>query len=256
MAVGLGVAGSAPVAAVTRRTFVTSVSGTGNIASWAGATGATGLDKGDSICRARATAAGLPNPTTYRVWLSTAATDAYCHVQGLTGQKATGCGGASQPGAGPWYIQNGITPFTPALAELTGPGKVIYRPVLLDETGFEPDYANGGYWTGTTADGVLDISGSCLDWTSASVGELGGQGNSVSSAYTWTVGVSYYCDAPGHLLCFEPGTSQPFTLGWLPAALAFVSSQTGQGDLGAWPQAGAATGIEAGDDDFWSAAVP
>ena len=247
VAVGLGVAGAAPGAAVARRAFVTSVSGTGNIASWAGATGVTVLDKGDSICRARATAAGLPNPTTYRVWMSTSATDAYCHVQGLTGQKATGCGGGAQPGAGPWYLQNGVTPFSPALAELTGPGKVIYRPVLLEETGFEPDYANGGYWTGTTADGVLDASRSCLDWTSASVGEFGGQGHSVASAYSWTAGILYSCDVPGHLLCFEPGASQPFNLGWSPSAIAFVSSQSGPGELAAWPQAGGATGLAAGD---------
>jgi len=109
----------APGAAVNRRGFVTSVTGTGNLASWAGATGATALDKGDSICRARATAATLPNPTTYRAWLSTSTTDAYCHVQGLTGKKATGCGGGVQPGAGPWYLSNGITPFSGSLAELT-----------------------------------------------------------------------------------------------------------------------------------------
>lgn len=236
----------ASAAAVTRRAFVTSVTGTGNLSSWAGATGATALDKGDSICRARATAAGLPNPATYRVWLSTSTTDAYCHVQGLAGEKSTGCGGAAQPGGGPWYLANGITPFSASLSELTGPLKVIYRPILLDENGDEPDYAVGHYWTGTDANGVAD-SGTCLDWTSANVLDSGMRGNSQSSAYGWTGASWFDCNDTLRLLCFEPGASQPFKLGWSPAALAFVSSATGQGDLSAWEGAGGATGLAAGD---------
>lgn len=232
--------------AVTRRAFVTSVAGTGDLSSWPGATGATALDKGDSICRARAAAAGLPNPSTYRVWLSTSTTDAYCHVQGLAGEKSTGCGGAAQPGGGPWYLANGITPFSASLAELTGPLKVIYRPILLDENGDEPDYAAGHYWTGTDANGVAD-SGTCLDWTSASALDPGMRGNSQSSAYGWTGASWFDCNDSLRLLCFEPGPSQPFHLGWSPAALAFVSSATGQGDLSAWEEAGGATGIAAGD---------
>ena len=90
-------------------------------------------------------------------------------------------------------------------------------------------------------------SESCLDWTSASASEWGTRGHSQYSAYGWTGGSSWSCDIALRLLCFEPGVSQPFDLGWSPAALAFVSSATGYGDLGAWPQAGAATGLAAGD---------
>ena len=232
--------------AVTRRGFVTSVTGTGNLSSWAGATGATALDKGDSVCRSRAAAAALPNAATYRVWLSTSTTDAYCHVQGLAGKKSTGCGGASQPGGGPWYLKNGITPFSGSLAELTGPEKVIYRPILFDENGSEPDFASGNVWTGSSADGDADTA-TCLNWTSASGSDSGMRGYSQSSAYGWTASSWFSCDDTLRLLCFEPGDSQPFNLGWSPAALAFVSSATGQGNLGAWSQAGAATGLAAGD---------
>jgi len=244
----LGLLAAAPASAVNRRAFVTSLAGNGNLfsGSWPGASGATSLDRADSVCRARATAGGLPNATTYRAWLSTSSTDAYCHVQGLTGKKATGCGGGAQPGAGPWYIQNGITPFSPALAELTGPGKTTYRPVLMDESGDEPAFEVGAHWTGTTADGEHDGE-SCLDWTSSNVAEYGVRGHVQSSARGWTSGASYTCDSPLRLLCLEPGASEPFHLGWSPGALAFVSSQSGQGDLGAWPQAGDATGLAAGD---------
>lgn len=237
---------AAPARAVTRRAFVTSVTGTGDISSWAGATGVTALDKGDSICRARAAAAALPNPATYRVWLSTAQTDAFCHVQGLTGQKATGCGGGALPGGGPWYLRNGVTPFTSDLETLTGPEKVIYRSVIFDETGAEPDFANGRIWTGTNADGVFSAD-NCFGWTTPSVGLLGTIGRSQSSAYGWTGGATWTCDVAQHLLCLEPGASQPFELGWSPAAIAFSSSQVGEGDLGSWPQAGAAAGLAAGD---------
>jgi hypothetical protein len=237
---------AASASAVTRRAFVTSVTGSGNLSSWAGATGATALDQGDSICRARAAAAVLPNPTTYRAWLSTAQTDAYCHVQGLTGQKATGCGGGAQPGGGPWYLRNGVTPFTSDLGTLTGPAKVIYRSVIFDETGAEPDFPNSAIWTGTDADGVFDTN-NCFGWTTAASGIVGTVGRSQSSAYGWTGGASWNCDAALHLLCLEPGLSQPFDLDWSPSAIAFVSSATGNGDLGSWPEAGAATGLAAGD---------
>src|SRR5688572_20449691 len=72
--------GAPPAQAVKRRAFVTSVSGTGDLGSWPEAGSATGLAAGNAICRARATAAGLPNANTYRAWLSTASTDAYCHL--------------------------------------------------------------------------------------------------------------------------------------------------------------------------------
>ena len=125
--------GAPDAAAVKRRAFVTSVRGTGDLFSWPGSSGATALDRADSVCRARAAAAALPNAATYRAWLSTSSTDAYCHVQGLTGTRAGACGGGSQPGGGPWYLVNGVSEYTADLATLTGAGHVIYRPVLFDE---------------------------------------------------------------------------------------------------------------------------
>ena len=70
--------------AAKRRAFVTSVAGNGNLfsGSWPGASGATSLDRADSVCRARATAGGLPNATTYRAWLSTPAVSAIDRVLG------------------------------------------------------------------------------------------------------------------------------------------------------------------------------
>ena len=45
---------ASPLGAVARQMFVTSVTGTGNLSTWADAGGFTGLDAGDAICQARA----------------------------------------------------------------------------------------------------------------------------------------------------------------------------------------------------------
>ena len=69
--------------------FVTSVNGSGDLGSWPGAGGNTGLAAGDAIWQARADAAGLTG--TFKAWLSDSSTDAkgaYCPLapgSGLTG---------------------------------------------------------------------------------------------------------------------------------------------------------------------------
>jgi hypothetical protein len=240
-------AGVSPAAAIKRRAFVTSLKGSGNIPSWPGSTGATALDRADSICRARAAAAALPNAATYRAWLSTATTDAYCHVQGLNGTKASACNGASQPGGGPWYLVNGITPFTPDLATLTGPDRVVYRGVYLDEFGDEVlDAYDGHVWTGTGPDGTRWPQ-DCSGWTTGS-GDVGGWfGTARGGSPSWTDWGWHGCSNTKRLLCFEPGASETPSTGWFPGSLAFVTSADGLGNLSMWPAAGGQVGIDAGD---------
>lgn len=239
--------GAGPAVAVKRRAFVTSVSGPGNLSAWPGGTGATSLDRADSICRARAVAAGLPNALAYRAWLSTSGTDAYCHVQGLGGTRANGCNGASQPGAGPWFLVNGITNFTAPLARLTGPEREIYRPVIFDEFGNQVAPSAHSIWTGTAPDGTA-LSLRCLDWTSAAHAEVGVGGSALSTVEEWSARAGHYCDANLRLLCLEPGTSEQVVLGWSPGALVFVTSQSGTGNLSSWPAAQGASGLDAGDE--------
>jgi hypothetical protein len=240
---------SAPASAVKRRAFATSISGTGNLSIWPGAGGATGLAAGDNICRARATAAGLPNAGTYRAWLSTSTTDAWCHVQGLTGTKATGCGGGSQPGGGPWYLANGITPWSGALDELArSTNPQIYRSVVMDEFGTQTtNFAASYLWTGTD-DGGTDIGSTCAGWTQGGSGAAAGVGTALGTDPFWTF-ISYdSCDHLRRLLCLEPGASEATPPRWLsPGALVFVTSAASTGDLGSWPQAGGQTGLAAGD---------
>ena len=73
-----------PVGAARLQMFVTSVAGSGELSSWDDAGTLTGVAAGDAICQARATAAALPNPATYRAWLSDDTDDAYCRLHGLS----------------------------------------------------------------------------------------------------------------------------------------------------------------------------
>lgn len=233
-----------PADAVKRRAFATSVTGTGNLNSWPDAGGAFALAAGDNICRARAAAAALPNAATYRAWLSTAATDAYCHVQGLTGKLASGCSGSPQP-AGPWYRVNGTAAFTGTLDELTGPQRLIYQSVRFDEFGVVVPagerYFTGTIWTGQASDQT------CSSWVVSASGVFGRFGTTNASAVHWTSQNGQDCSMPARLLCFEPGASEVTPISWSPAALAFVTSVYGTGDLSTWPPAGGASGIGAGD---------
>ena len=236
---------TSPALAVKRRAFATSVQGPGNLSSWADAGGNTGLAAGDAICRARAAAGGLPNAATYRAWLSNSATDAYCHVQGLSGTVGNACLGASQPGGGPWYQANGITAFTDTLARLTGPGHVIYRNLLFDEFGQTIPLAEMQIWTGTGIVGA-GTGEDCTSWgTNAGTGRTG---STYESAYHWTYAWESACTVSHRLLCLEPGASEPLALTWSPAALVFVTDpvQPG-GDLSSWTGASGAQGIAAGD---------
>ncbi|MGE0639967.1 MAG: hypothetical protein AB7G12_14890 [Thermoanaerobaculia bacterium] len=240
---------SPPLGAVQRRAFATSVQGTAKLSTWPGAGGATGVAAGDNICRARALAAGLPNSSTYHAWLSNAATDAYCHVQGLTGKKSTGCGGAPQPGAGPWFQSNGLTAFVSDVAALTDYYPAIYRNLIWDEN-FSVLPVGAIVWTGTFDTGQ-DVPGiDCSGWTSESGSPATGAFGYTSDTVTdWTSAGAVPCNASyGRLLCLEGGTGDDFTPFWAPASLVFVTSMRGSGDLSSWPQAGGASGIAAGDN--------
>ena len=240
---------ASPSYAVNRRAFATSIAGNGNLSSWAAAGGQSGLAAGDAICRARAAAGSLPNAATYRAWLSTATTDAYCHVQGLTGKRGTGCNGGSQTGGGPWYLANGITPWTGSLVELASDfDPEIYRGVLQDEFGVSTTaYSASGYWTGTTDDGEAHPN-TCSGWSQASSSFFGGYGTAFGSARAWTFLGSDFCDNARRLLCVEPGASDPFPVRWLsPGSIVFVTSVGGSGNLSSWPEAQGATGLAAGD---------
>lgn len=248
-----------PAEAVKRRAFVTSVSGTGNLGSWPDAGSATGLAAGNAICRARATAAALPNANTYRAWLSTETTDAYCHLRGQTGEKFS-CTGGTPLATGPWFLVNGITNFTGTLDELVSNSPEIYRPVLFDEFGDALPEAidDRTYWTGTGTDGKQFNGGPfhCAGWTSGVDGSSAARGDGLATSAVWTQGgFAPSCSTSMRLLCFEPGESETTTLRWGAGSPVFITSAIGSGDLSTWAGAAGESGLAAGDAICASAAA-
>jgi hypothetical protein len=235
-------------AAAAKRMFVTSASGNGNLSSWPQAGGHTGLAAGDAICQSLAAAAGLADASLFRAWLSTSTTDAYCHVAGFSGKKSATCGQGSLPDAGPWQRTDGVS-FSHRLSDLTTTFDILHPP-LADENG-NVDPLDWTVFTATSGDGTFSNAGqnaACNGWQSASNSQSVITGRVDAGALAWTAYSSWTCDQILRLLCFDPGTggalpNNPAS----PGAWVFVTSASGPGDLGLWPQAGGSTGVAAGD---------
>lgn len=245
--------GGVPLAAQTPRwAFVTSTFGPADFSQWPeAADGAIGVDAADSICRARAVAAGLAAPENFRAWLSDGLDDAWCRMQGLGGRRETACDGATPlPGAGPWARRDGVrwAGSLDDLADRSGP----MVPLDLDEHG-APVSEWAANWTGTDAAGRA-IGGpptpSCVDWTSAAAGESGSQGVVFGTREAWTEFFLASCANHHRLVCLETGppAAMPPIAASGPAALAFVTASTGTAELSSWPGAHSLTGLEAGDE--------
>lgn len=240
--------GAGAASAVKRRAFVTSEKGNGNLSTWTSASGATAFERADAICRAAAQNASggpLPNAATYRAWISTSTTDAYCHVQGLSGTRANGCNGAgSLPGGGPWFLSNGATNWSGTLDELVDDGE-IYRPMSRDEDfhALATDVESRHYWTGTDEAGVA-TDFTCSGWTSsASSGASGTSGDGYATAGRWSEAIGQGCDEDHPLLCVEPGAGEVSTLRWSPGALVFVTSKAGPSKFQDWAESDGLSGI-------------
>lgn len=226
--------------------FVTSVTGTGDLSTWADAGGFSGLAAADNICRARALAAGLDNANLYVAWLSDSSDDAYCRIHGMSGTKASNCSGfPSLPSfAGPWARIDGHPFATDIFNALSFIGEV-YVPALLTEFGVAA--ASTLYFTATDDEGVYDPIGACDDWTSNPV-VIVRYGSALRTKDSWSGAGWLYCDQDRPLLCMLPGDGPALTPLYNQGALAFVSSSTGTGRLEDWPEAGGYLGLAAADN--------
>lgn len=235
-----------------RRAFVTSVWGPGNFSAWADVEpGATGVEAADSICRARAAAAGLPGAQDFRAWVSDSLDDAWCRVQGLTGRRDDGCAGApSLPGAGPWALVGEDVLWAESLEALTsedGPK----LPLDRNELGVAI-HPGDAIWTGTdeTGRGIDPFAGwFCQDWTAAQTEVYAAAGAAYGTRPAWTEEYAASCDTLRPLFCLQgvPATQRPPIATQAPAALAFVTDTVGSADFGSWPSASSLTGTDAAD---------
>ena len=237
-----------PVAA-SKKMFVTSAVGTGDLGSWPQAGGHVGHLAGDYICRNLAADAGLADAANFHAWLSTMATDAYCWVAGYSAKKADNCNEPSLPDAGPWQRTDGVS-FAHRLSDLTTTFDVLHPP-MRDENGDPVAGGPLGIFTGSAPDGTVDTTlgeTTCNDWLSASGALSAWAGSADFGAAGWTHFSGWDCDVQLHLLCLDSGIGAALPGGGSsPGHWVFVTSGAGTGDLGSWPEAGGATGVAAGD---------
>ncbi len=225
--------------------FGTSVTGNGDLSSWADAGGDTGLAAGDAICQARADAAGLTG--NFAAWLSDDNDDAYCRIHNLTGKKSANCGQSSLPvAAGPWVRTDGF-PFGESINQLLNSG-TVYTPVRYDEFGTLMSGQSDYYFTGSTQKGTLSSSNPspCSNWTSGADSYVISSSPNTTS-YTWSAIYSSNCDYDQSLLCFQTGTGPSLPAFSSTGKKTFVTSVSGTGDLSSWADAGGNTGLAAGD---------
>jgi hypothetical protein len=171
-----------------RRVFLTSTSGNGRLASWADAGGLTGLAAADSVCRARARAAGFAAADSFKAWMSTASASAAVRVTA----------------AGPWSRLDGVVIAADRTDLLDS---ALAAPIQQDEVG---TYVVGTgtlsfetAWTGTLTDGTPNTY-TCNSWvTGTSGGTYGGGGHfeAVDSYWTWAFFGS--CNGVRRMYCFE-----------------------------------------------------
>lgn len=222
--------------------FTTSITGNGNLSTWADAGGNNGLAAADAVCQARADAAGLSG--TFVAWMSDSADDAYCRVLGLSGQVAANCGqgGTLPTDAGPWVRTDGFA-FAATISQVTM--GVVYAPLRYDEFGSRvPIFSS--VFTATDPDGTFR-AGSCSDWSSTAVGTSATNGNPETTGSRWTNSGGTLCSGTAAIMCLETGSGEALPSFASSGQFVFVSSIGGNGDLSAWPGAGNATGVAAGD---------
>jgi hypothetical protein len=225
-----------------RQAFMTSVSGTGDLSSWADAGGARGLAAADAICQARAAAAGFDGR--FVAWLSDGTDDAYCRVHGLGGQRAAQCGQSALPAAaGPWVRSDGL-PWgdrIDLLLDATHPR--VYTPPGRDEFGAP---VTREFFTATSALGAFDGPESCSGWTSAS-GGTATAGEPDYAGGEWSIAAHKSCGGAQSLFCLEVGPGVAPTFPTPTGRRAFLTSVAGTGDLSSWPDAQGQMGLAAGD---------
>lgn len=164
-----------------KKVFLSSLKGTGNLSSWDGADGNTGIAAGDSICRTLARNAGLENADHFKAWLSDSHTSAIDRIQS----------------DGPWVRVDGILVAENRQGLAEG-GLLTVIDVTENEKHINEMYA----WTGTLNNRMPDTENICGDWQVGSDGSNGRIGR-IFDISAWTTGGYPSCSNIYHLYCLE-----------------------------------------------------
>ena len=169
-----------------KRIFLTSVSGNGNLNSWADAGGLFGVSAGDAICQTRARYAGFANPQSFKAWLSTS-TSAPSRLVNVSAA----------------YVRPDGVIVAPNKSAMSLSPYLLQAPIDLTETGV---YAVGNDDTGSVWTGTYESGGStftyCTVWQSPAT--TGTVGRWDVADYRWTDAVvSFSCVNTASLYCVE-----------------------------------------------------
>jgi hypothetical protein len=239
-----------------RYAFVTDERGSADYSTWPQASpGLTGIDAADSICRNVAQDAKLPNPSDFIAWKSNSIDDFWCRIQGLTGQRSSGCNAMVRPGstrAGPWLRLDG-RPFAPQLTELTQTN-LPHLPVLFNQHGDPlPHDLSQSLHRGF---GFIHFSwNSCEEWTSASHQFNSTVGSALANTVHWQFYTQSSCGMSRRLMCLQAGPAEPLDLQPPVGNMAFVSSAAMTGDISDHPSANGLSGLDAADEICRNAAT-
>ena len=200
---GGGTGAALPVfASDDRLAFLTSVTGHGDLSLWPDAGGATGIAAGDAICRARATAAGLDDPSSFKAWLSDSTIDAKDRFLN----------------DGRWVRLDGVR-IADNLADLTD-GQLFTSINVMENGQYYGSWET--VWTGTEQDGLL-IGGACNDWIDSSDSAHGYVGLPIDTTHLWTKNLNHTCNRANHLYCLSDVVSS-----WI------FGDDFESGDAGSW----------------------
>ena len=228
------------------KAFIATASNGGNLGASPNAGGQTGAAAGDAICNARAATLGFNGQ--FVAWLSTSSTDAYCHLFGLAGKKASNCGAGALPtNAGPWERSDGRS-FAPTIDQVVNSFITFHNA--------EPSTSTTTLvMTATTASGELNTGATtCGDWTLQDTSLTSGSSPTISG-YLWTNATQFGCNWPlgTAIMCLETGAGPALAAPPTGTKKIFVSSASGSGILESWKSTpglsgvSGITGLAAGD---------
>ncbi len=172
--------------------FVTTATGTADLGSWPDAAGEVGVAAGDAICRARAAAAHLSAPESFRAWLS---------------DSVAGVGAVDRLAYdGPWVRLDGVRVASSKTDLCDGE---LFAPISVTEEGTYVDHFS--VWSGTVQAGAAS-GDDCHGWTTSSVGVSGGYGTANTVSPYWTDDSAAGCEASSmHLYCLSEVAAVLFT---------------------------------------------
>lgn len=142
-----------------------------------------GLYGADQRCRNLAGNAGLPNPLTFKAWLSSSTISAHERLLHSNGR---------------YLLVNGLVVAQNWTALTSG---MLENPLIVDENSQTKD---DPVWTGTLALGeAAPGTKFCNDWEESGSLEFSGVGNSSSFDSTWSYFDNGPCAAEARLYCIE-----------------------------------------------------